>query len=252
MVSDAAARRGSAPRALRAAAPTGAPRAKLAEQVADQVEREIMARGWRVGELLGTEASLAEHYGVSRAVMREAIRILEHHTAVSSRRGAGGGITVRAPEIDAVVPVTALYLDHQGVTPGMLFEARSSIELTAVSLAAERMTDEKRARLEAALAVEVTELQDPQQYLRSHELHILIAELTDNHAIRLFVSVLTRLTHEQAEARFAKTSARAALRAGQDISKAHRAIVSALAKGDSDLAQRRMLSHLNAITPWLT
>lgn len=228
------------------------PRQKLAELIAQQVEREIMAQGWTVGESLGTEASLAKHYGVSRAVMREAIRILEHHTVVSSRRGAGGGIAVRAPEIEAVVPVTALYLDHEGVTPAMLFEARSAIELAGVALAAERMTDEKRARLEAAIALEAKELEDPHRYLRSHELHVLIAELTDNHAIRLFVSVLTRLTHEQAETRFATTSTSAALRAGRDISNAHRAIVDALTKGDSKLAQRRMLSHLTAITPWLT
>jgi len=235
-----------------AAAPASPPRQKLAEQIAQQVEREIMARGWSVGESLGTEATLAKHYGVSRAVMREAIRILEHHTVVSSRRGAGGGIAVRAPEIDAVVPVTALFLDYEGVTPAMLFEARSAIELAVVALAAERMTDEKRARLVAAIALEGTELQDPHRYLRSHELHVLIADLTDNHALSLFVSVLTRLTHEQAEGRFAQTSTSAALRAGQDISKAHRAIVGALIKGDGDLAQRRMLSHLKAITPWLT
>lgn len=220
--------------------------------LAEQVEQEIMARGWPVGEPLGTEASLAKHYGVSRAVMREAIRILEHHMVVANKRGTGGGLSVRSPEIEAVVPVTGLYLDHEGVTPAMLFEARSSIELTAVALAAERMTDDKRVRLEDAIATEDRELKDPQQYLLSHNLHVLIAELSDNHAIRLFVAVLTRLTHEQAEARFSRASRSASLRAGEHIAGAHRAIVDALVHGDANLAQKRMLSHLQAITPWLT
>ena len=108
---------------------------KLAEQIAEEVEREIMANGWPVGQQLGTEVSLAERYGVSRAVMREAVRILEHHMVASPRRGTGGGIMIRSPDIGAVVPVVRLFLDHEGVSRASLLEARSTIELSAVALA---------------------------------------------------------------------------------------------------------------------
>jgi DNA-binding FadR family transcriptional regulator len=228
------------------------PGRKLAEQIAEEVEREIMASGWPVGEQLGTEVSLADRYGVSRAVMREAVRILEHHMVASPRRGTGGGIMIRSPDIGAVVPVVRLFLDHEGVSRASLLEARSTIELSAVALAAERITDEKRSRLEEALATEAEQLKDPHQYLHSHDLHILLAELSDNSAMRLFVSVLTQLTSEHAQSRFSKVRGAQAAEIGQDISRAHAAIVSAVVKGNAQLAQRRMLSHLEAVTSWLT
>lgn len=229
-----------------------APGRKLAEQIAEEVEREIMAKGWPLGEQLGTEVTLAERYGVSRAVMREAVRILEHHMVASPRRGTGGGIMIRSPEMGAVVPVVRLYLDHEGVNPASLLEARSAIELSAVALAAERITDDKRARLEEALAAEAEELKESRQYLHSHDLHILLAELSDNPAMRLFVNVLTQLTSEHAQSRFSKVRGAQAAKIGQDIARAHSAIVRAVVKGDAQLAQKRMLSHLEAVTSWVT
>jgi DNA-binding FadR family transcriptional regulator len=228
------------------------PGRKLAEQIAEEVEREIMASGWPVGEQLGTEVSLADRYGVSRAVMREAVRILEHHMVASPRRGTGGGVVIRSPEMGAVVPVVRLFLDHEGVSRASLLEARSAIELSAVSLAAERITDDKRARLEVALSAEAEQLEGPRQYLHSHDLHILLAELSDNPAMTLFVSVLTQLTSEHAQSRFSKVTTRQAVEIGKDIARAHAAIVSAVVKGNAQLAQRRMLSHLEAVTSWLT
>ncbi|MGH3577965.1 MAG: FCD domain-containing protein, partial [Mycobacterium sp.] len=113
-------------------------------------------------------------------------------------------------------------------------------------------TDEKRARLEEALAAEAEQLEVSRQYLHSHDLHILLAELSDNPAMRLFVNVLTQLTSEHAQHRFSKVRQAQALEIGLDIAWAHAAIVNAVVKGNAQLAQRRMLSHLQAVTSWLT
>ena len=45
---------------------------KMAETVAATMTRDIMRRGWKVGEMLGSEAELSKRYKVSRWVMREA------------------------------------------------------------------------------------------------------------------------------------------------------------------------------------
>ena len=52
--------------------------AKRAAKVADRIVGDVMALGWPVGEVLGSEADLLERYQVSRAVFREAVRLLEH------------------------------------------------------------------------------------------------------------------------------------------------------------------------------
>lgn len=225
---------------------------KLAETLARQIELDIIARDWPIGTQLGTEASLAEEHGVSRAVVREAMRILEHHMVVEPRRGLGGGLVISRPDISAVVPVTGLYLDSQGVTPDTLLEARSAIELAAVALAAERITDDSRRRLREALDLETAGMGDPHNYVLSHDLHILIAELSGNAALSLFVAVLTRLTSEHSAERFSRTKPADVTRIGGDISGAHARIVDAIVAGDAELAQKRMVRHLRAVTSWLT
>jgi DNA-binding FadR family transcriptional regulator len=225
---------------------------KLAEQVAAQIERQIVDRGWPVGQLLGSEAGMAEQYGVSRAVMREATRILEHHLVVSSRRGTGGGLVVMAPDIDAVLPPMAMFLDHQGVSPAQLFESRSVIELAVVELAAERIDEAGIVRLRQALETEEAELTDPHKYLLSHDLHVLIAELSGNPTLRLFIAALTKLSSAHAKDKFATVKRPRALEIGKEIGRAHRRIADAIVAGDAELARKRMLSHLRAITPWLT
>ena len=64
---------------------------KLATVVARSIENQVVALGWPVGEVLGSEAELLERFGVSRAVLREAVRIVEHTGAARMRRGPGGG-----------------------------------------------------------------------------------------------------------------------------------------------------------------
>jgi len=45
---------------------------KSAEALARRIEAEIVADGWQVGQLIGTEPELLALYGVSRPVLREA------------------------------------------------------------------------------------------------------------------------------------------------------------------------------------
>src|SRR6266487_6363834 len=52
---------------------------KKAEIVADQIAQTIVGQRWEPGELFGSEVELIARYGVSRAVFREAVRLLEHH-----------------------------------------------------------------------------------------------------------------------------------------------------------------------------
>ena len=76
---------------------------KLGEVLAERIEDEIIERGWPVGQVLGSEADLIEKYDVSRAVFREAMRIVDHHGVAEMRRGPGGGLVVAAPDLEAVI-----------------------------------------------------------------------------------------------------------------------------------------------------
>src|SRR5580700_9371677 len=96
---------------------------KLAEKLASDIEREILAAGWPVGAIIGSEKELLDKHGVSRAVLREAIRLLEHHMVATTRSGPGGGLIVTAPDPDVVTGSVALFLEYQHATPPLIFEA---------------------------------------------------------------------------------------------------------------------------------
>ncbi|MTB18225.1 MAG: GntR family transcriptional regulator, partial [Actinobacteria bacterium] len=81
-----------------------APRGRTrADGIASEIERAILARQLAVGELIGSEETLAERFGASRPVVREAFRILELSGLATTRRGPGGGLIVVAPNPDPVV-----------------------------------------------------------------------------------------------------------------------------------------------------
>lgn len=214
----------------------------LAASVARQLEDEIVARGWPVGEVLGSERELIERMGVSRAVLREAVRIVEHHGIARMRRGPGGGLVVSAPEFDAVAQSIALFLRHAGATRRQLFELRVTIELAAVAAAAARIDETAVTRLRACVAGERRRGYGATLATAPHDVHLLIAELSGNPAMRLFARVLGDLTADRGDA---AVPPREAVAHGA----AHRGIVEALVAGDGALAQLRMRRHLEAVAP---
>ncbi len=97
----------------------------LAAGVARAILRDVIDRGWPVGEVLGSQSELMERYGVSRAVFREAVRLVENQQVASMRRGPGGGLVVTEPTVDAIIDAAVLYLHRVNSRLDEVFEARS-------------------------------------------------------------------------------------------------------------------------------
>lgn len=215
---------------------------KLGEMVAARIEREIMQARWPVGRLIGSESELLERYQVSRAVLREAVRLLEHHGTATMRRGPGGGLIVRRPDARAVTRSVALYLDSERVTPDQLLEARMAIELIAVQFATERIDEDGIVRLRNALAIEEAAVHGRMtpEAAGAEDVHSVIAELSGNPTIQLFSQTLVEL--EQELFRAVDRRHRPAYR--ERFLAEHTAIVEAVVAGDVAVARHRMQRHL--------
>ncbi len=220
---------------------------KMAEELARTVFRDVAERGWPTGEVLGSEAELIEQYDVSRAVLREAVRLLEHHGIARMRRGPGGGLVVTEPGADPIADAMTLYLEYQGVTPAHLYEARVALELAAVDLATARLDDEGRAALQASLRAEQDDAGHDLNET-SHALHLVVADLGGNRLLVLLLQILIRLSarHTPPLAEGGPTQDDLATR----VHRIHAAIVAAIVAGDAPLARRRMQRHLAALVPW--
>lgn len=95
---------------------------------------------FRPGEVLPSERALSEEYGLSRSMVREALRMLAERRLIDIQPGRGS-VVREATVADAVERLIEVF-DHSQVTPRNLIEARSMIETTAAALAAERAGEE--------------------------------------------------------------------------------------------------------------
>jgi DNA-binding FadR family transcriptional regulator len=218
-------------------APTD-PESKLAAGVARRILTDVVDRGWPVGEVLGSQAELIERYGVSRAVFREAVRLVENQQVATMRRGPGGGLVVTEPTVDAIIDAAVLYLHRANTRLTEVFEARIVLEVIAAELATERLTEEDAAELRTLEETEV----------RNHRaLHARLAALTRNPALELFVDILNRVAFLYFRG--------GAGSLGQDTlsasREAHARIVSAVLDHEPDSAARRMRRHLEAESAFL-
>jgi DNA-binding FadR family transcriptional regulator len=217
------------------------PSTKRAEELAHVLQEDIERSGWPVGEVLGSETELVGRYDVSRSILREAVRILEHHGAVRTKRGPHGGLIVAAPDGVALVRSARIVLEYERVSVDNLLEARELVESATARLAARRRSDEDIVKLEAALAAE-TEGGDA--VVSFATLHDEIANATQNRVLALFANVVDSLvpTHVSDESRRGANMADIS----REANRAHQRIVEAIVAGDDALAERRMLRHLRA------
>jgi DNA-binding FadR family transcriptional regulator len=224
------------------------PRAKLAEVVAARIHDDIAARGWQIGMVLGSEADLLARYGISRAVLREAVRLLEYHSVARMRRGPGGGLIVAAPEPQASIDTMALFLEYQGVTADDLRIVRNAIELGIVARVTARVAagDEEVAQRAAKAVRWITEgpADDPR---KADLFHSELAELADNPVLSLFLSIITELFRRHAEGHDQPLPGDTA---AEEVQHVHQRILDAILQGDAGVARHRMRRHLDALIPW--
>ncbi|MFK4100293.1 FadR/GntR family transcriptional regulator [Streptomyces sp. NPDC019531] len=221
----------------------------LAAQIAQRIEADVIRRGWPVGESLGSEVELRERFGVSRAVLREAVRLVEHHQVVKMRRGPNGGLFVSAPDAGPATRAMVIYLEYVGTSVTDLLHARLLLEPIAAGLAADRITEDGIATLRATLVEERVHWDEPGVHSQD-PLHPVLGKLSGNPVLHLFVDVLTRLT-----ARYAHTSRRiskAEMHSAKETShRAHRAVVDAVIAGDGARAQTELGAHLESVAGWI-
>lgn len=222
---------------------------KLGRRIAEQLLAEIQLRGWPVGQALGTERAIQDRLGVSRAALREAVRLLESWSAVEARRGNGGGLIIVAPDPGAVRDAARAWLDHAGTSRSAVFAVRGPLEALAVRTLMAVVTPADVAQLHDVLAAErrtgaefVTGGPDARRPSLSTE----VARLSGNPALALFVPVLVDLVRARGlHVSRPETAARW-------VADQHRRLVAAIESGDAARAElliRRYVAAVEQVAP---
>jgi DNA-binding FadR family transcriptional regulator len=224
---------------------SGAFEPRSAENIARAIELDIVGRDLPPGAMIGSEAELMERFGASRGVIREAVTLLESHMLAETRRGVGGGLVVAEPAPSVVEDLVALYLARKDASELEVLETRLVLEVMAMRRAMERLDSGGVAALEAERD---GALDDGENLTRaSHRFHNLLAELSGNTVLQLFIPTMSALVGEMWDLPRRRVSAKARAAAWAGTSSAHNQIIDAMLAKDVELAVELLERHLELV-----
>lgn len=211
----------------------------LPQQVASVLVRRIAA-GEPANGLAPSEVQICIEFGVSRAVAREALKILSALDIVEIAQGRR--VTVRPPdEWDYMSPLLVEWLPSPQVHELLreLHEARLVFEPAIAAKAAQTLTDAGLARLADLLDAMTAHEDDPDRYLELDlEFHMEICRATRNRILDRFM--YSSRWWQSASRRLSNRAPRALPQATGH----HRKIYEALAARDPKRAATDMREHL--------
>jgi len=105
---------------------------KLSERITLSLVQDVQAAGAVPGTVIGNEACLQQRFGVSRAILREALRPLELHDIVRVKSGAQGGVLVHRVDPAYTIDITGTYFAYVRIPLSQTWEAHSSMTLAAI------------------------------------------------------------------------------------------------------------------------
>lgn len=210
---------------------------RLSEEVSAELEARIQRGDYAPGAQLPTEKVLAETFGVSRAVVREAIARLKADGLIETRQGSGAFVSDQPKSLNfRLAPSGEEGLLH-------IFELRTMIEATISELAARRRTEadigamrDALKRMDDALAAESdgSEADD--------DFHLAIASATHNQYVLRLAEFLGRQFSESR--RMAWVDNVRGMESPREAQREHYVLLDAIASGNPAAARAAAHVHL--------
>ena len=193
-----------------------------------------------------SERELADHFGVSRGQVREALAILESVQVIERRAKSGIYLASEGTGLEtmAVYARAGIPLDPQQIFDAV--EVRKIHEINAAELAAERATDENLARLQDILDRSEKNLTEGKGLAAlDREFHLEIVASTQNSIFLNICKTFYKLSEARLPVYFQRPER------SQKSHIEHTQIYDALFRRESDLAKALMGAHLRgAMSYW--
>jgi GntR family transcriptional repressor for pyruvate dehydrogenase complex len=217
---------------------------RLADKVADLLKQAIIGGQLKMGDRLPPERVLGERFGVSRTVIREAIRSLAAKGLVEVR--SGSGTIVGRVGAGSVTETMQLYLRGAAFEYGAIDEVRVMVEVHVAGVAAERATAQDLDDMREILYAMAATAHDYQRCaVHDAEFHRCVAGATHN---PLYLVVLDSIGEPIMTVRRGTLSLPE--RPPMAIA-AHHRILDCIAAHDAEGAREAMRAHLvDSRTQW--
>lgn len=214
----------------------------LSEKIISQISDALVRGELKPGDRLPPERELAEQFGVSRTVIRDAVKTLAGRGILHVKHGAG--IFVATSEENMIGRLGALsdILPVQGAGLRDLFEVRKVLETEGAEWAARGRNAYHLERLRGILDDAYRHSDDPEVLSeRDAQFHVAIAEASQNLVlVRVMLTLLDLLAQSRRESLSIPGRAQLSL-------KDHERIVEAIEAQRPAEAREAMLRHLTSV-----
>lgn len=218
------------------------------EVVLRSIEADLRAGELRIGDRLPSERTLAEKFGISRASVREAVRVLDALGVVRSRRGTGpsSGAVISAEPGAALGWALRLHIATRALPVRDIVEARVELESQIARESIPTVPEDQLQRIlaearELMAEMDADGLSSADYQALDAKLHLNLASISAN---VVFHTMLVSL-------REATIGYVADLSAGLDwpvirdeLQGEHRGIIDAMAERDADGTAELLAAHI--------
>ena len=213
---------------------------RLYERVVEKVLELISSGAWKPGYRLPPERELSEAFGVSRTVVREAVKALEARGVLES--ATGSGVSVRRADFSMVSRSLETYMQlaNRDDFEIRLNEVRRVLEVEMVALAASRIIPEQLTQLRQICQQMRSSTNSAKQMAElDFRLHLTLAEATQNELFKVLLAPLINQLRDQIILTWEDSP-----RPVDQVFEQHESIVSAVEAGDAEAARQAMTKHL--------
>ncbi len=212
-------------------------RTRIPEEIVSQVLQLVREGAIKPGDRLPPERELAQQLNVSRASVREAMRLMDIQGLVKIRPGSGTFITEDTVEV--IVQAFSSLLSGPASAASDIFEMRLILEPQVVSLAAERASDADLRRMEEILEHQAADIANGGTGVEfDSEFHFAIAQATKNSALIAVTQAMSDLLSQSRDSTLLSPE-----RSNQSL-QSHRRILETIKNRQSKAAEGAMHQHI--------
>lgn len=164
---------------------------KVSSSIVAQIRDAILSGKIKPGDKLDYEKELSEKFGVSKATMREALRILEVLGLVEIRKGISGGAYVAEVEMKTTIHSIMNFLHFQHISIKEITMVRYFLEPSIARIAASKITQEDIQNLKKYVNGDIT--YDAAELSREASFHSYLARIAENPILSLLLDLVDNL-----------------------------------------------------------
>jgi GntR family transcriptional repressor for pyruvate dehydrogenase complex len=209
---------------------------KISDQIIEQIRNAILSGRFKPGDKVAAEKELISEFGVSKATLREALRVLEGMGLVEIKKGIAGGVFIAEVDMKTTIHGIINFLHFKTVSIKDITMIRYLLEPPVAQIAASRIQPEDIVKLESMI-VEHPAVPDT-VVSREIGFHRYLARMTENPILILVMDFIDNILDD------IKFQLDPGAEFYHKVGKTHQAILECLRQKDGVGARREIVNDL--------